>query len=365
MTSKKFPDNLSFTLVGPETYDEQEEFRSFINYLKTNCAISATPIDVDTVRLSLLDKYTLFLSVAKAGDASEGSRKRKLTLELSATPDDFKLFNLLRYKTYRTNHSFTFYSKQFGGLLPTLPHFNPLLFRDLITQTEIEILRDEGLTIKFVTHEKDAMYAANDDGEFFIVNLDLLKYIIRLTPPHFERSELFYKVAPNLDRFSCLADSGLLPNDFYEFYGKNSRIINRSRMDLHNPGRKVFIKPYIHEINDPNSDPYHHMDKSLGREFLRMDKIRKGETLETALTRFVSKELDIADDFIGAIVSPNVEFDLDRDGIATPRVIVKIFVENIRRKEWLSQTLKTGWNSVGQEFPKINVRSRPKKDKEE
>lgn len=353
--------SLSFTLVGPKTYDAEEEFLLLLDKLKKHSSIRITPEDVNVVRLSLEGQSSTLLAIEKPTDSlPDDSMKRAVVLRLTTARDEELAFRALRVVVFNHHPKYKMFSDDLAGPIPNVPWQIPLLFRGLVDSNRVGVLREEGLIAKFFVSQSGSIYASNDAGEFFIVNPVLLDYIVKLDPPQFSKSELYRKVAPNLESFSQLADCGLLADKFYEHEREGSRIINRSGMNLENPGRKVFIKPHIHEISGATADPFRMMDPKLGREFLRMDKIRKGESLETALIRFLSKELEIADDFIGAIVSPEIEFDLDRDGIATPRVVVKVIVEKIRNKEWFEQAAKTGWNSIGQQSPKINVHRRLK-----
>lgn len=93
-----------------------------------------------------------------------------------------------------------------------------------------------------------------------------------------------------------------------------------------------------------------------------MDKIRQGETLDTTLKRILSEELKIAHDYLGAFVSDEVEFDRDRDGIITPRLVVWVYVDKIgKERPKVVQMSQTGWQSVGGITPKINTNEAFKK----
>lgn len=66
------------------------------------------------------------------------------------------------------------------------------------------------------------------------------------------------------------------------------------------------------------------MVASENSSILAMDKIRPGETLDMSLKRILSVDLKIAHDYIGAVVHKEVEFDRDREGTLTPRLLVNI-----------------------------------------
>jgi len=62
-----------------------------------------------------------------------------------------------------------------------------------------------------------------------------------------------------------------------------------------------------------------------------MDKVRKGEDLDTALRRVLHEELRVADDYVGARIW-GIEFDRDRDGELTPRLKINIYVHGMTKK---------------------------------
>ncbi len=63
-----------------------------------------------------------------------------------------------------------------------------------------------------------------------------------------------------------------------------------------------------------------------------MDKVRKGEDLDTALRRVLGEELQVADDYVGARIW-GIEFDRDRDGFLTPRLKISIYVHGMIQKQ--------------------------------
>jgi len=236
--------------------------------------------------------------------------------------------------------------------LPMHPDLLPTRFTQIIKPEAVTKLRDLDLRPLFLTQQTKDLYALSATDTVHFVNPHLFNYILRIDPPEIDKRELSYTVAPNIDRFSVLYDRELIPKNFYLYYRKPFKIINYSNFDINNVRRKVFIEPYVFELDAFGTEPFMRQN-SDGRRVLYMDKIRKGETLQGALQRIVKTELKIADDFIGAIVHPRVSFDLDRDGIVTPRLIVSVFVQEIRNKEWFDQVKKTGWVSLDQSIPRL------------
>ena len=65
----------------------------------------------------------------------------------------------------------------------------------------------------------------------------------------------------------------IFPIDFYKYYQKSFKIMNYSGFNLQNPGRKVFIKPYVYDFKEDQQfyDPFVPVMSSI----LVMDKINK------------------------------------------------------------------------------------------
>ncbi|MFC1722385.1 hypothetical protein ACFL0C_01910 [Patescibacteria group bacterium] len=121
-------------------------------------------------------------------------------------------------------------------------------------------------------------------------------------------------------------DFEIIPTNFYEFYRRSFKIINFSEFNIEDPGRKVFVKPYILEFDNDKNDFFKiAWDQSA---LLFMDKIRKDETLNDTILRILKEELKIADDYVGATVARVIEYDLDRHNNLTPRIVVRVFIEN-------------------------------------
>ena len=146
-------------------------------------------------------------------------------------------------------------------------------------------------------------------------------------------------VASDLQEFSLFADEWLIPTEFYRFYKTDIKIINLSGFDINGPGRKVFVKPLIFQLNFGGHSAYT-MASDRGR-VLRMDKILKGETIDDTLKR-VLKDLGIGDDYLRAKVLKGIEYDRDREDVITPRLVVHVFVEKVPN----DPVLRRGWVSI-------------------
>lgn len=174
-------------------------------------------------------------------------------------------------------------------------------------------------------------------GEIHIANTPMLQFLLTKedqTP----NKEFTYKVADSMADFAKKYDFGLIPLSFYANYGKPANIVNATDFDIENISRKVFIDPYVWDY-DTDTDPRFFQNVKNGMHF--MDKIRKGETLNSAVRRILREELKVPDDYVGIRIW-GIDFDRDRDGILTPRLKMNIYVhglEEVRRSkthDWVS-----------------------------
>ncbi len=188
------------------------------------------------------------------------------------------------------------------------------------------------------------LYVLNDKGEVHLLNPSMIMHCIDLNTTDVTE-EFSYKVADTIQEFVSKIDVGLIPADFYKYYKRSLKIIDYSDFGIGNPGRKVFIKPYIFELGDYNTGFVKLSSEKGGLIF--MDKIREGETLDIALRRILQDHLKIATDYIGAVVMKELEFDKDKNNLLTPRLVVKVFLQNenltekfkeLKDRQWVSQS---------------------------
>jgi len=198
-------------------------------------------------------------------------------------------------------------------------------------------------------------YALTKTGEVVLVNNHLINYLYGKDIPEKSLPELYYLVANSMQLFGLKYDRGLVPTDFYEYYNKPTKIINSSNLNITNPGKKVFVKPYVFELREDMGE-FYQLAGDDGQAMLVMDKIRSGETLDATLKRVLKEELKIANDYIGAYVSSEIEFDRDRDGIITPRLVVWVYIKRVEEgRPKAMQMSQTGWKSMGGDTPRVNV----------
>lgn len=176
-----------------------------------------------------------------------------------------------------------------------------------------------------------------DDGSIHILNNPMLNFLAEKDNQETNR-EFSYKVANSMQDFARKHDLGLVPSSFYQNYGFSTKIINETYFDINHINRKVFIDPYVWDFDDEHDYRFY---KNVKNGMHLMDKVRKGENLDQALKRVLREELQVADNYVGARVW-GIEFDIDRDGILTPRLRINIFVHGMTKKhrsqnhDWVS-----------------------------
>lgn len=178
---------------------------------------------------------------------------------------------------------------------------------------------------------------SKEDGSIHILNNSMLSFLTEKEDQRTNR-EFSYKVSDSMSDFARKYDLGLVPNSFYQNYGFSTKIINTTYFDAFHINRKVFIDPYVWDFDDQHDYRFY---QNVKNGMHLMDKVRKGENLDTALKRTLREELQVADDYVGARIW-GIEFDRDREGILTPRLKMNVFVHGMAEKhrsqshDWVS-----------------------------
>jgi len=196
----------------------------------------------------------------------------------------------------------------------------------------------------FFDNALDVYAEFQEDKTIHFINPYLLGFFLKHGVDTKNTPEFSYEIAPNLARFVTMFDAQIIPVYFYDYYKKPRKILNYSGLDINNPGRKIFVKSYIFELSDREQTIY--TIAAEGSSLVFMDKIRKEESLNDTLVRILRDELKIANDFVGARVDRTVEFDRDRDGYLTPRLVVFIYVDKIKNQEIIEERSQRGWKSL-------------------
>jgi len=259
-----------------------------------------------------------------------------LTTKLAAKKDHILLttnrINMLAILCVREaakNQGYRTYSVELGCFLPEDNYLRDLVTFRVDNAIE-EILLKAGFdpVFIFLTGKENVIYARKkDQKEIFIVNPHIIEYYKAYGYDNDNAPELSYIVAPDITKFAPLFDVGLIPIFFYEGYGKKDKIYNYSYFDIDKPDKKIFVKPLVFELEDRSGKFY--IKAGDKGSMLIMDKIRPGEQLHDTIMRFL-KEQNLADDYVGAIVSRDIEFDRDREGRLTPRIIVLVYVDKFK-----------------------------------
>jgi hypothetical protein len=166
-----------------------------------------------------------------------------------------------------------------------------------------------------------------EDGSIHILNNAMLSFLIQKDDQRVNK-EFSYRVADSMHDFAKRYDLGLIPRSFYQNYEHNPKIINETAFDVFHIHRKIFIDPYVWNFDDEHDYRYYQNTRT-GRHL--MDKVRKGEDLDTAVKRVLKEELQVGEDYAGLRVW-NVEFDRDREGVLTPRLKMNVFVHGLAQK---------------------------------
>lgn len=175
------------------------------------------------------------------------------------------------------------------------------------------------------------------DGSMHIINYAMLDFLINKDNQETNK-EFSYKVADSMTDFAKKYNFGLVPVSFYQNFETTTKIVNYTYFDISHITRKVFIDPYVWDFDTDHEARYY---DNVKNGLHLMDKVREGETLDSALKRVLREELKVADDYVGARIW-GLEFDRDRAGLLTPRLKINIFVHGLLEKhrsathDWVS-----------------------------
>jgi hypothetical protein len=159
-----------------------------------------------------------------------------------------------------------------------------------------------------------------------IINNHLIKYYAKRLDKARYSEEFSYKVAENTEEFYLFRRKGLLPRDFYHYYKVPLKIINHSSFSITSLKRKVFLLPFVFNLDGNPEEPH------LVNGAIYADKVEKGETVDQALKRIVSKELKISQDYVRAGIAESVDYDVDNEGKLIPRLNILMFIRKDGQK---------------------------------
>lgn len=320
--------------------DLNEEYAKLISFLKTVKTIKIEEAG-KVIEIQLVDTGVEgTLEAITSGDTDNNSRGY---IRFSFEPTEINLPSLMR--GIATPLRYRVFSPSLNSYLPD-DHL--LIDGAWVIDPKIQtILNERGYRPLFFVKNTLLLFAQpNGQEEVHLINNVLLDYLLTFgNKPGDPNEEFSYEVAPDLQTFAMYYDCELIPFNFYLYYKKPLKILNFTTFDTESIDRKVFVKPLVTELNKRDQKPY--IVAAEGSSLIIMDKIRPGENLETTLKRVLREELKIADDFVRAKIT-KIEFDRDKEGIITPRLVVVVYVDKIKEeaKERIENEKGRGWQSI-------------------
>ena len=331
-----------FIILNKSSENPNKDFQQFLLELRQGWLINVIQNSETQVSISHNLGYASQLTLTP--DENVNGVDYKLAIHLDLHAQDEVTLNSVRRTLLSAGSEYKIFSKKLNCFIPK----DPEIVLDEIGSYNLDvrkILKQFDLNPIYYHQSKKIYYATNSSAQVHIINTHLLNFIYKKNIPESSLPELSYQVAKNLSLFTGMFDKSLIPTNFYQYYKRSTKIINDSHFNIQNPGRKVFVKPLILEFNQQTSEFYTYADQ-VTSSLLLMDKIRPRETLHQTILRVLREELKIADDYIGAYIDDFIEFDRDRDGKMTPRLIVIIYVDQIKNKEWATRMSQTSWRSM-------------------
>lgn len=341
-------DKVKYQLVKDSYENLNEDLNKLISFLNLTPGIRAdinlhNPYEIDVSYSYMKISFKALIEFSGSKVISGEIRAVQSIVMLSCEPIDNVIPNVV--KVGANQLGFRLFSQALNSFIPRDPTLLDVT-TEILLQKPSEILKAKNFKPIFMFRNSTAVYAENiSDNSIHFINEYLLNYFIKFGSKEGESTpEFSYKVSPNLKLFVPLYDNGLIPLNFYEYYKKPLKIVNHSNFDIHKPNRKIFIQPLVFELNE-NKQSFESI-APRGSAALIADKIRPGEDLDIAIKRYLNEQYDITSDYIGAVVLRDIEFDRDREGLLTPRLIVRVFVEKIENKERFEEKAQRGWTSI-------------------
>lgn len=329
-----------YYFVRYDTFNPLEDLQKMASYIQsTSRYVNVVNFEDSSFQVTFEDdpKITATLKLPKSTQTLFSSHSGMM-LEINKT--DVRGLNIFRYLAERFKYKVFIVDRE--CFLPNNPNIydsNNMIIDEKLTR----VFKAKNLKPVFVWKNSRRFYAEASDGSIHIVNPYLLDYFTEFGLKNSETREFNYQVAENLTQFVALFDPGLIPDRFYEYYGKNLGLINFSGLDLWRVKRKIFISPFITEFNEKKREYEFYNTLDSGLHY--MDKIRKGENIKTAFLRHLRETLHLDGRLVRLNVLEKIEFDRDKQDKLIPRVTVIGFFdrlkktkksERLRRRSWLN-----------------------------
>lgn len=252
-------------------------------------------------------------------------------------------FDLLRKELAKSKEVMSLYSADREVLVPLDTQLQ-MVDLEGISPLIVRILAQFDLTPLYVFEPNGCCYAYDSFGKVYIINNDFLKFLMKSPIKKDDYlDDISYEVAPSLNEFGVMFDKGLIPTQFYEYLERSTKIINHSGFDLEKVTRKVLVRPYIFDLYPETTSSPHRSYSATPRASVETE-IRKGETLHDTLLRVVQSELQLASDYVRARVQQTLEYDRDKRGRITPRVVVDVYIDQDEvRPQEVKQRSNKAW----------------------
>ncbi|MCH7951225.1 hypothetical protein IH980_00610 [Patescibacteria group bacterium] len=332
---------VSYYLVRFDVLDAQEDFNKMVSALGSLPGMNVIPSESGGVVIAV--EGTKLTSQFRLADFKlSPTADKHATMLLSCEQTNLAILTFFR--RLAADFGYGVFSTTLGSFLPT----------DLgLNDVSAMVVKEKG-TIVFNAKSFKPIFGYEDGFRFYaqsardqtihIINPALLDYFAEFGTDKRPVPEFSYQVADTLQQFVAMHNAEIIPVDFYEYYGRNLKIINYSFMNIWRVRRKIFIKPFLFEYEKTKQSYEMVSGERAAVHFA--DKVRKGENLDTALKRIIREELKVGNDYVRAKVGHKVEFDRDREGRLIPRLFVSVYMQEIPKTKKIREQSKRGWTSL-------------------
>ena len=330
-------ETLTFHIMGPDTADCSAAFAAFASALAERSGIKCSPEGDDELRLDLGGGG---LKLLRGTPAEEGAAAA-LTMALTLPGGAVELFQRLRIFLGREKGPYRLFSDARNCLVPLDPNLHSLDFPPIDERLHSLLLAHD-LEPVYYHYPTSTFYAASGGEALHIVNTGFVDFLFKGGRAR-SLEELSYEVAPNIQSFGVLYSRGLIPVNFYEYYGRPRKILNYSFLQLHPVQRPLLLRPFICELHALHM-PYLQISGEKENEPYTA-AVHRGEDIDQAIRRVVHDELRLASDYCGAYVNRLVEFARGPGGALTPCLSVFIYVDRYGDPARVEAVGRPGWRA--------------------
>lgn len=330
---------VTYFLIKFDVLNAEEDFQKLTSVLSKHFGSSLTA--TGSREVSVVTERTQFSLSLPDVTAKQFENTQHAMMVLTCGIDDEEIVEFFRH--IGSNFGYRIFSTVRNCFLPEdvrLVDSRQLTLNEKATR----VFNIKEFTPLFHYKETLVVYALSKrDHRVHFLNGYLFAYFLTYDVETQETPEFSYPVADDVPTFIALIDQLAIPSLFYEYFRKPLRIMNLSGFNLFQVNRKIFVRPRYYEFHAlrqafvpiaPDEAAIH-----------TMDKIRNGETIETTIRRMLREILKYPGDFLRVLVDSKIEFDRDRDGILTPRILAHIYLPSLEKKPELQAKMQRGWIS--------------------